>query len=146
MQNYSRHLSFMRPGQQPMQGRWLRVGFYVIINPYKLAFLPTASIDKAFLVIIMQFSIDKMIKRTYNSITVYRIDVGIIAPLSCVRNQIATFGLFKDNRQHSQSAVLIIGRSHTRLFSQSRHFGKCAIAQTQLTGAPLSTNKVSTWL
>src|SRR6218665_2407870 len=80
-------------------GGWLRAAFYVIIKAYKLAFLPTASIDKSCLVIIMQFSIDKMIKRTYNSITIYRIDVGIIAPLSCVRNQIATFGLFKDNRQ-----------------------------------------------
>jgi len=49
-------------------------GLNLVINPYKLALLPTASGDKAFLVIVMQFSIGKMIKRRQNSITVYQID------------------------------------------------------------------------
>src|SRR6218665_3164724 len=47
-----------------------RPGLNVVINPYKLALLPTASRNKAFLVIVMQFSIGKMIKRRQNSITV----------------------------------------------------------------------------
>ena len=47
-------------------------GLNVVIKPYKLARLPTASIDKA--VIGMQFSIGKMIKRRQNSITLYPID------------------------------------------------------------------------
>src|SRR6218665_460552 len=51
-----------------------RPGLNVVINPYKLALLPTASRDKAFLVIVMQFSIGKIIKRRQNSITVYQID------------------------------------------------------------------------
>ena len=51
-----------------------RPGLNVVINPYKLALLPTASRDKAFLVIVMQFSIGRMIKRRQNSITVYQID------------------------------------------------------------------------
>src|SRR6218665_2737494 len=51
-----------------------RHGLNVVIKPYKLALLPTASIDKAFLVIDMQFSIDKMIKRRQNSITLYPYD------------------------------------------------------------------------
>src|SRR6218665_1604142 len=46
----------------------------VIINKTLLALLPTASIDKAFLVIGMQFSIGKMIKRRHNSITLCPID------------------------------------------------------------------------
>src|SRR6218665_132131 len=41
-----------------------RPGLNVVIKPSKLALLPTASIDKAFLVIGMQFSIGKMIKKT----------------------------------------------------------------------------------
>src|SRR6218665_876289 len=40
-----------------------RPGLNVVIKSYKLALLPTASIDKAFLVIGMQFSIGKMIKK-----------------------------------------------------------------------------------
>src|SRR6218665_283024 len=51
-----------------------RPGLIVVIKPCKLALLPTASIDKAFLVIGMQFSIGKMIKRRQNSITLYPID------------------------------------------------------------------------
>src|SRR6218665_1762332 len=51
-----------------------RPGLNLVINPYKLALLPTASRDKAFLVIVIQFSIGKMIKRRQNSITVYQID------------------------------------------------------------------------
>jgi len=47
-----------------------RPGLKVVINPYKLALLPTTCIDKAFLVIIMQLSIGKMMKRRQNSITV----------------------------------------------------------------------------
>ena len=81
----------MRPGQQPMQycssfegvsafdqavlllPCWTsyldpRPGLKVVVKPYKLALLPTASIDKAFLVIGMQFSIGKLIKRRQNSI------------------------------------------------------------------------------
>src|SRR6218665_3146593 len=46
----------------------------VVIKLSKLALLPTASIDRAFLVIGMQFSIGKMIKRRQNSITLYQID------------------------------------------------------------------------
>src|SRR6218665_2256008 len=76
----------MRPGQQPMQycssfegvsvfgqavlllpcwanNHYPRTGLNVVINPYKLALLPTASIDKAFLVIVTQFSLGKMIKK-----------------------------------------------------------------------------------
>jgi len=53
---------------------YLRPGLNMVINPNKLALLPTASIDKSFLVIVMQFSIGKMIKRRQNSITVYQID------------------------------------------------------------------------
>jgi len=34
----------------------------LVINPYDLALLPTASIDKAVLVIILQFSIGRMIQ------------------------------------------------------------------------------------
>src|SRR6218665_1502198 len=52
-----------------------RPGLNVVIKPYKLALLPTASIDKAFLVIGMQFSIGKMIKKgRQNSITLFPID------------------------------------------------------------------------
>src|SRR6218665_1346213 len=50
-----------------------RPGLNVVIKPYKLALLPPASIDNAFIVIGMQFSIGKMIKRQ-NSITLYPID------------------------------------------------------------------------
>jgi len=39
-----------------------------------LALLPTTSIDMAFLVIIMQLSIGKMMKRRQNLITEYQID------------------------------------------------------------------------
>ena len=49
-------------------------GLTVVIKPHKLTLHPTASIDKAFLVIGMQFSIGKMIKRRQNSITLYPID------------------------------------------------------------------------
>src|SRR6218665_1245738 len=87
----------MRPGQQPMQycssfegvsvfgqavlllpcwtnnhcpmQAWIECG-----NKTLLALLPTVSIDKAFLVIGMQFSIGKMIKRRHNSITLCPID------------------------------------------------------------------------
>ena len=38
-------------------------GLNVVIKPYKLVLLPTAYMDKAFLVIGMQFSIGKMIKK-----------------------------------------------------------------------------------
>ena|SRR6218665_1511412 len=38
----------------------------VVVNHYKLALLPTASRDKALLIIIMQFSIGKIIKRRQN--------------------------------------------------------------------------------
>jgi len=58
----------------PFAYYFVGLGLKVVINPYKLAFLPAASIDKAFLVIVMQFSIGKMIKRRQNSIIVYRID------------------------------------------------------------------------
>src|SRR6218665_1729178 len=51
-----------------------RPGLNVVINPYKLALLPTASRDKAFLVIVMQFSIGKMIKERQNLISVNQID------------------------------------------------------------------------
>src|SRR6218665_813765 len=53
-----------------------RLGLNVVIKPYKLALHSTVSIDKAFLVIGMQFSIGKMIKRrhTGNSITLCPID------------------------------------------------------------------------
>src|SRR6218665_1371656 len=54
--------------------RFPRPGLNGVINPYKLAHFPTASVDKAFLVIVMQFSKGKMIKRRQNSITVYQID------------------------------------------------------------------------
>src|SRR6218665_3734774 len=47
-----------------------RPGLTVVIQTL-LALLPTASIDKAFLVISMQFSIGKMIKRRHNSITMW---------------------------------------------------------------------------
>src|SRR6218665_1214790 len=50
-----------------------RPGLKVVINICKLALLPTVSRDKAFLVIVMQFSIGKMIERRQNSITVYQI-------------------------------------------------------------------------
>jgi|SRR6218665_1038811 len=51
-----------------------RLRLNVVIKPYKLALHPTASIDKAFLVIGMQFSIGKMIKRRQNSITMCPVD------------------------------------------------------------------------
>src|SRR6218665_3037073 len=38
-------------------------GLNVVIKPYKLVLLPTASMDKVFLVIGMQFSIGKMIRK-----------------------------------------------------------------------------------
>jgi len=38
----------------------------MVINRYKLALLLTASIDMAFLVIVMQFSIGKIIKKIKN--------------------------------------------------------------------------------
>src|SRR6218665_3512087 len=50
-----------------------RPGLNVVIQTL-LALLPTASIDKAFLVIGMQFLIGKMIKRRHNSITQCPID------------------------------------------------------------------------
>src|SRR6218665_333149 len=56
-------------GQQSLSQAWIECG-----NKALLALLPTASIDKAFLVIGMQFSIGKMIKRRHNSITVCPID------------------------------------------------------------------------
>src|SRR6218665_1261469 len=82
------------PGQQPMQycssfegvsvfdlavlllPHWInnhypRPGLSLVINPYKLALLSNASIDNAFLVIVMQFSIGKMIKKETKLITVY---------------------------------------------------------------------------
>src|SRR6218665_3582654 len=91
------YLSVMRPCQQPMQccssfegvsvfdqavlllpcwtnNHCPRPGLNVVIKPYKLVLLPTASIDKAFLVIAMQFSIGKMIKRRHNSIPLCSID------------------------------------------------------------------------
>jgi|SRR6218665_1626986 len=46
-----------------------RPGLNLVINPCKLAILPTT-----FLVIVMQFSIGKMIKRRQNLITVCQID------------------------------------------------------------------------
>src|SRR6218665_496443 len=87
----------MGPGQQPMQycssaegvsvfdqavlllpcytnNHFPRPGLNVVIKPYKLALLPTASIDKAFLVIDMQFLIGKKKKRRQNLITLYPID------------------------------------------------------------------------
>src|SRR6218665_1810260 len=48
---------------------WIECG-----NKTLLALLPTASIDNAFLVIGMQFSIGKIIKRRHNSITLCPID------------------------------------------------------------------------
>src|SRR6218665_539443 len=83
----------MRPDQQPMQycssfegvyvsdqavlllpcwknNHCLRPGLNVVIKTL-LALLPTASIDKAFLVIGMQLSIGKIIKRRHNSITLF---------------------------------------------------------------------------
>jgi len=48
---------------------WIECG-----NKTLLALLPTASIDKAFLVIGMQFSIGKMIKGRHNLITLCPID------------------------------------------------------------------------
>jgi len=53
---------------------YLRPGFNLVINPYNLALFPTTSLDKAFLVLVMQFAIGRMIKRRQNIITVYRID------------------------------------------------------------------------
>src|SRR6218665_254458 len=50
-----------------------RPGLNVVIQTL-LALLPTVSIDKAFLVIGMQFLIGKMIKRRHNSITLCSID------------------------------------------------------------------------
>src|SRR6218665_822493 len=86
----------MRPGQQPMQycssfegGICLRSSCSSITlldqqslsqawiesgNKTLLALLPTASIDNAYLVIGMQFSIGKMIKGRHNLITLYPID------------------------------------------------------------------------
>src|SRR6218665_2598544 len=86
----------MRPSQQPMQycSRFEGVSVFdqaVLLLPCwtnnhcprpelnvviqtLLALLHTASIDKAFLVIGMQFSISKMIKRRHNSITLCPID------------------------------------------------------------------------
>jgi len=52
---------------QSLSQAWIERG----INHYKLALLPTPLIDKALLVIVKQFSIQKMIKRKQNSITVY---------------------------------------------------------------------------
>src|SRR6218665_429718 len=81
----------MRPGQQPKQycssfegvsafdqavlllpcwtKAWIECG-----NKTLLALLPTASIDKACLVISMQFSIGKMLKGRHDSITLCPID------------------------------------------------------------------------
>src|SRR6218665_2173026 len=55
--------------QQSLSQAWIECG-----NKTLLALLPTASIDKAFLVIGMQFSIGKMIKGRHNSITLCPID------------------------------------------------------------------------
>ena len=82
---WGRYLSETRPGQQPMQNcssfegcicLWSSYSFITLLDQQSLfqawiecgnktlfALLPTASIDKAFLVISMQFSIGKMIKR-----------------------------------------------------------------------------------
>src|SRR6218665_3037563 len=51
-----------------------RPGLNVVLKPYKLDLRPTAYIYESFLVISMQFSIGKMIKRKQNSITLYPID------------------------------------------------------------------------
>jgi len=51
-----------------------RPGLNVVIKPYKLALHPIASIDKAFLVMGMKFSIGKIIKRRQHSIALYPID------------------------------------------------------------------------
>jgi|SRR6218665_2239712 len=103
----------MRPGQQPMQyysslggasvfdetkffnylvgptNHYPRPGLNLVIKSYKLALLPTASIDKAFLVIVLQFSIGRMIERRQNTITITELiepvsiflTVGVIAQL-----------------------------------------------------------------
>src|SRR6218665_1847762 len=55
--------------QQSLSQAWIECG-----NKTLLAFLPTASIDKAYLVIGMQFSIGKIIKERHNSITLCPID------------------------------------------------------------------------
>src|SRR6218665_2529502 len=52
--------------QQSLSQAWIECG-----NKTLLALLPTTSIDKAFLVIGMQFSIGKIIKRRHNSITIF---------------------------------------------------------------------------
>jgi len=130
-----------RPGQHPMQyyssfgwasvfdetrffyylnlPRWTnnhypKPGLNVVINPYNLALLPTPSIDKAFPVIIIQFSIGRIIKRRPNTITISRIDrtssfskpVGVIVQLwnSWFHNEMASCGLFS-----RQSATLTFG-------------------------------------
>jgi len=78
--SFGGHLYFLQyffwEDQVLLLPRW--TGLNMVINPYNLALLPTASINKAFLVIVMQFSIDRMIKRRQNTITVYRIDRTVI--------------------------------------------------------------------
>src|SRR6218665_332011 len=55
--------------QRSLSHAWIECG-----NKTLFSLHPTASIDKAFLVISMQFSIGKMIKRRQNSITLCPID------------------------------------------------------------------------
>jgi len=54
--------------------RYPRPGLNVVIKPSKLALLPIAAIDKAFLIIGMQFSVDKNDKKRQNSTALYPID------------------------------------------------------------------------
>src|SRR6218665_61851 len=113
--------------QQSLSQAWIECG-----NKTLLALLPTASIDKAFLVIGMQFSIGKMIKRRHNSITLCPIDrtdyhfvTGGQLLYSCVHNQIATFGLL-GRQSVTLNIGLNIGCSHNRPSEQS---AKCNIGQ-----------------
>src|SRR6218665_1715415 len=64
----------VHPTIRPRSVYEANIRYSPIINPYNFPLLSTASIDKAFLVVVMQFSIGRMIKRRQNTITVYQID------------------------------------------------------------------------
>jgi len=67
-------------------GHYPRPELNMVINPYKSTLFPTASLDKAFFVFDMQFSIGKMIKRRQNTITVYRMEEPVIIFVTSGRN------------------------------------------------------------
>ena len=151
----------MRPGQQPMQYcssfetgvcHWSSCSSISLLDQQSLsqtwiecgdktllALLPTASIDKVFLVIGMQFSIGKMIRKEdkirlpctqlVEPVTIFVSGGRNCAPwYFCVHNQIATFGLF-GKQSVTLNIGLNIGYSHNRDNWPSEQSAKCNIGQ-----------------